>query len=582
LFVFREFVPRETNSVLRISISPLPALPPLVEEAHVNAPQLMLAADAPFEGSWSLSSSVRIGRIPGMDLVLDDASVSRHHAEIVLAEDGWHVRDNGSTNGTHLNGVRLGRTPQRLRAGDVVGVGKIALRVKSVVAEPVIVRMSGGRAVQVEALSERSWAEAVDGLHLDDHRWKVDGKAFLSLMRAGYQLAHSTTPEMQLQKALDEAVDFFGASRGAIFLQDESSGKLEPRCTSARGRRQVSRLISRSPSVRAFTARQSLLFQDCRETPEFSSVESVAHSTMKSLICAVLRSPDRAFGVLHLDRDLLQEPFTEEDLQLAESLAAALALGLERLQMVERQQELFLHTVTALAQAVEMRDLYTGNHTHRVTVYASLLAEELGLGADERRVLRAAAALHDIGKIAIDDSILRKPGRLSESEFDRMKTHVIRGSEIIQMVPGLSWALPVVRGHHERWDGTGYPDRLAGEAIPLLARVVGVADAFDAMTSDRPYRSGMAVGAAYGELEAGSGRHFDPRCVEAFVRIRPQIEAILEREKAYRDEATIGVDTVTAQKLREQTSIETPRPVAMTTFLPVVEELATSSIAMDD
>jgi HD-GYP domain-containing protein (c-di-GMP phosphodiesterase class II) len=100
-----------------------------------------------------------------------------------------------------------------------------------------------------------------------------------------------------------------------------------------------------------------------------------------------------------------------------------------------------------------------------------ILAEELGLSVEERQILRAAAALHDIGKIGIDDTILRKPGRLSEAEFNKMKTHVTRGSEIIQMIPGLSWAMPVVRGHHERWDGNGYPDKLKGEEIPLTARL---------------------------------------------------------------------------------------------------------------
>ena len=149
-----------------------------------------------------------------------------------------------------------------------------------------------------------------------------------------------------------------------------------------------------------------------------------------------------------------------------------------------------------------------------------ILAEELGLPADQRQLLRAAARFRDIGKIGIDDKILRKSGKLSDAEFTQMKSHVTRGSEIIQMVPGLAWALPVVRGHHERWDGTGYPDRLKGEDIPLPARVVGVADAFDAMTSDRPYRRGMSAAIAFAELQEQAGKQFDPRCVEAFVRAR--------------------------------------------------------------
>jgi putative nucleotidyltransferase with HDIG domain len=262
--------------------------------------------------------------------------------------------------------------------------------------------------------------------------------------------------------------------------------------------------------------------------------------------------------VLHLDRGPLDDPFAEADLYMADSLAAALALGVERLRMVDRQQELFVHTVTALAQAVEVRDLYTGDHTHRVTAYALLLAEELGIPADQRQILRAAAALHDIGKIGVDDHVLRKPGRLTPAEYEQMKTHVTRGAEIIQMVPGLAWALPVVRGHHERWDGTGYPDRLAGEDIPLLARVVGVADAFDAMTSDRPYRPGMSVAQAFDELGAGSGKQFDPRCVEAFVRARPRVEALLAQEAELRRQDAQSTHTVSAGELRRQLAVTGP------------------------
>jgi putative nucleotidyltransferase with HDIG domain len=248
--------------------------------------------------------------------------------------------------------------------------------------------------------------------------------------------------------------------------------------------------------------------------------------------------------------------------------------------MIDRQQEMFLHTVTALAQAVEMRDVYTGNHTHRVTTYAMLLAEELGVPVEERNVLRAAAALHDIGKIAIDDHILRKPGRLSPPEFDQMKTHVIRGSEIIQMVPGLAWALPVVRGHHERWDGTGYPDRLKGDEIPLLARIVCVVDAFDAMTSDRPYRPGMPIDVAYGELVAGAGRQFDPNCIAAFVRLRSRIEDLFDRELEFVARANTGTDTISVRDLKREAMAETPAPVASESA--VGGDQTTSALAIDD
>jgi HD-GYP domain-containing protein (c-di-GMP phosphodiesterase class II) len=138
--------------------------------------------------------------------------------------------------------------------------------------------------------------------------------------------------------------------------------------------------------------------------------------------------------------------------------------------------------------------------------------------------------LHDIGKIGIDDSILRKPDKLTPEEFEIMKTHAAKGAEIVSTVPDLRPVLPIVRSHHERWDGRGYPDGLAGEAISHLARVVALADAFDAMTSDRPYRKGMPAMVAFGEIEKGLGKQFDPRFGAAFLAIRDNIVREMEAQ----------------------------------------------------
>ena len=351
---------------------------------------------------------------------------------------------------------------------------------------------------------------------------------------------------------LNDAVAYFKARRGGVFLPDEATGQLAVRCYALSGGGVAPpRPPGKTLAAVALRGRQSLLFRDRTEAIKYEA-ESAVRGEVNSAVCAILRGPEREIGVLHLDRGPDVDPFTEADLNQADSLAAAVALGLDRQQLVERHEALFLQTVTALAQAVEMRDEYTGNHTQRVTAYAMLLAEEMGLAEDERRRLRVATLLHDIGKIAIDDQILRKPGRLSETEFDKMKSHVLRGTEIVQMIPGLAWALPVVRGHHERWDGRGYPDGLAGEGIPLTARVVAVADAFDAMTSDRPYRMGMPAARAFAELQTGAGTHFDPGCVAAFLRIRPQVEALLEKEAAERRSTETGSNTISRQELERE------------------------------
>jgi len=138
--------------------------------------------------------------------------------------------------------------------------------------------------------------------------------------------------------------------------------------------------------------------------------------------------------------------------------------------------------------------------------------------------LRIGTPLHDIGKIAVADDLLRKPGKLTVEEFEMMKQHVLKGAELVGNIPGLGPMLPIVRHHHERWDGHGYPDGLVGDKIPRVARIVAVADAFDAMTSNRPYRPAMLLSEAFSELVSQAGSHFDPGCIEAFLRLRPCIQ----------------------------------------------------------
>src|SRR5262249_54538767 len=176
-------------------------------------------------------------------------------------------------------------------------------------------------------------------------------------------------------------------------------------------------------------------------------------------------------------------------------------------------------TVTMLAQAVELRDQYTGGHTARVTEYSILLGQHLELSPEDMHLIRIGTPLHDIGKIGIDDAILRKPGKLTPAEFDVMKSHTTKGAKILEQVDDLQPMIPIVRSHHERWDGKGYPDGLAGDQIPLLARIVGVCDAFDAMTSDRPYRQGLPADAAFAEVEKMRGTQFDPAIADAFLKI---------------------------------------------------------------
>ena len=251
---------------------------------------------------------------------------------------------------------------------------------------------------------------------------------------------------------------------------------------------------------------------------------------MASIICALLRTPRKRIGILHLDRGFLDEPFTENELYYADAIAASVAVGIETAQLVEQQREQFIETVSTLARAVEMRDQYTGEHTRRVTDYSLLLADELKLSSNEKYQIQIGTPLHDIGKIGIDDAILRKPGKLTNGEFEHMKTHTVKGATMLDSMKHLIPMIPIVRHHHERWDGSGYPDHLGAQTrvIPQIARIVSVADAFDAMTSDRPYRPAMPSERAFLELISKAGSHFDPNCVYAFMRLRAKVETMMQ------------------------------------------------------
>jgi ribonuclease P protein subunit RPR2 len=179
-------------------------------------------------------------------------------------------------------------------------------------------------------------------------------------------------------------------------------------------------------------------------------------------------------------------------------------------------------TVRALSNAVEARDAYTGKHAERVAAYGLEIAGSLELGLAEQPELEFGFLLHDIGKVAIPDSILYKPGPLTAEERALMEQHPVIGAQIVRGIEFLSDAVDVVRSHHERWDGRGYPDRLAGEQIPLAARVFAVADVLDALTTERPYRAASPLANAREMITVESGSQFDPQAVEAFNRIDDQ------------------------------------------------------------
>ncbi len=187
-------------------------------------------------------------------------------------------------------------------------------------------------------------------------------------------------------------------------------------------------------------------------------------------------------------------------------------------------RQTFLDTIKSLSVAIDAKDPYTRGHSSRVANYAVSLARELRWAEDKIELLQYVALIHDVGKIAMPESILKKEGSLTKQEYDSMKTHSEVGAEIIKDINYFADGSANIRHHHEQWNGGGYPDGIEGEAIPIGARILAVADAFDAMTSDRPYRKALSPLTALQELRECSGSQFDPKVVEAFEKLYPKLE----------------------------------------------------------
>lgn len=232
-----------------------------------------------------------------------------------------------------------------------------------------------------------------------------------------------------------------------------------------------------------------------------------------------LRSRDRAIGYLQLDRTEEQPVFDTSDRKLLSVFATQIAAALDNARLHQQLRQQHRDTIEALAEAIDARDAYTLGHSKQVTRYAIRLAEVIGLPRERIELLEYAGLLHDIGKIGVRDHILLKPAPLDAEEFDLMRQHPLIGAQILQKVQGLRRALPIVEGHHERIDGQGYPRGLSGEQIGLETRILAIADAYEAMTADRAYRTAMNSEDALAVLLEGRGHKWDAELVDRFAML---------------------------------------------------------------
>ncbi|MBI5874499.1 MAG: HD domain-containing protein [Deltaproteobacteria bacterium] len=242
------------------------------------------------------------------------------------------------------------------------------------------------------------------------------------------------------------------------------------------------------------------------------------HKDIKSILITPLIAKGRPLGTFNIG-SLKKERFNQGDIELAEKYALQIAIALDNANLYEGMHNLFMDTVASLSSVIDTKSPWTQNHSAGAAGHALAIAEELGLDESFIKELRIAVLLHDIGKVGIDEAILNKSTYLSDEEFKLVKEHPLKGAAILEPIKELRGVVPIIRNHHEWWNGTGYPDRLSGNMIPLGARILCVADAFDAMIANRPYRRGFTVQEAKQELIRFAGTQFDPQVVDAFLKV---------------------------------------------------------------
>jgi len=348
---------------------------------------------------------------------------------------------------------------------------------------------------------------------------KVERLALLSHLS---QILNSTLDHKEIRRrAMEAATQLMKAEVGSLLLVDEEERQLYFEVALGDREKEIKTIsLNFGEGIAGWVAQHGkplIVNAPGKDRRFFKGVDERTEFKTRNIICVPVKVKKKIIGVLEAINKKGKKGFDKEDLSLLTSLADQVAIALDNSHLYQELEEMFFQTADSLADAIEQRDPYTGGHTQRVTLYSQAIAKYLQLKPLERKWLKITSVLHDIGKIGIEDHILKKPTRLSPKEFDLIKHHSDIGAKIIEHIRQLKEIVPGVKYHHEQINGKGYPDGLRGKDIPILAKIVAVADTYDAMTTDRPYRKAMEKEAAIEELKRCSGTQLDKEVVEAFI-----------------------------------------------------------------
>lgn len=339
------------------------------------------------------------------------------------------------------------------------------------------------------------------------------------LLEIGVKLSGTLDLQTVLETALETAEQVCQAETSSIWELDEETQELFFRVVRGQAAGEIRNLrvpVGHGIVGSVAASGEAELVNDVAADARWHGDARGFHT--RAILTVPLRVRGSVIGVLQMLNPVGRERFTEEDLRRMTLFAGVLAPPLQNARLYEAQERQFLKMVTALAETLDKKDPYTGGHVRRVVSYSMLLGAELGLGRGQLKELWLAATLHDIGKIGVPDRILGKPAPLDAEEVELMKKHPVYGAEIVSHLANPS-VLVGVRNHHERIDGRGYPDGLHDDELPMVARIIAVADTFDAMVTNRPYRAGLSREEAAAEIARAAGTQLCPAVVGAFQKL---------------------------------------------------------------
>jgi HD-GYP domain-containing protein (c-di-GMP phosphodiesterase class II) len=489
--------------------------------------------------SLTSGQTLTFGRLKSCDVQLDDESVSRRHCTMQARDTVCVVTDLQSANGTFVNDHRVGTAD--LKPGDVLRVGSTVVELVDPAGAAEIEREPTATALTFlgELRGQTLVRKAVDPTKLefltelskrqDERALLESAQRYLStLHHVSDVLSRESGVEGVFDSILSELLEVTKGDRAAILMREANAAPdADVNVVAVRTRSGVAAagamLLSRTVVREVLEQGISSFTHDALADERYGSGDSIVRQRIRSVMCVPMRTTDEILGVLYVDSHSTQK-FSEAELELLAAIGNQAGIAVHRARLLSEVEQMFLDVTKAIAAIIDAKDGYTHRHSERVAAFAVRLAKQLGLSAEDRSVIELSALLHDVGKIGVPDAILNKPGKLTDEEYAEMRRHPSHGAAILANIQSakIGELLPGVKYHHERWDGTGYPDGLKGDAIPLLGRILAVADFLDALTSDRAYRQGQSFDDVIEMIQQEAGRAFDPAVVDAAVKLHEQ------------------------------------------------------------